>query len=79
MAVALGAGVAVTALEIFKRLDKRVYQGRSPRVVAAALAYIAAERLGLYTHKRVIAEILNVSKLSIRDTATRLRRRLQAD
>ena len=79
IAEALGAEVAVTALEIFKRLDKRVYQGRSPRVVAAALAYIAAERLGLYVHKRVIAKILNVSKFSIRDTATCLRKQLQEE
>ena len=79
IAKALGAEVAVTALEIFKRLDKRVYQGRSPRVVAAALAYIAAERLGIYAQKRVIAEILNVSKFSIRDTATHPRRYVQAD
>ena len=79
IAEALGAEVAAVALEIFNSLDKRVYQGKSPRVIAATLAYLAAERLGLYTHKRVIAEILNVSKFSIRDTATRLRRRLQAD
>ena len=61
IAKALGAEVAVTALEMFRRLDKRVYQGRSPRVVAATLAYLAAERLGIYVHKRVIAEILKVS------------------
>ncbi|MEM4754821.1 transcription initiation factor IIB family protein [Pyrobaculum sp.] len=53
---ALGAEVAAVALEMFKRLDKRVYQSRSPRVVAATLAYLAAERLGIYVHKRVIAE-----------------------
>ena len=74
VAEALGAEVAAVALEIFKRLDRRVYQGRSPRVVAASLAYIAAERLGLYVRERIIAEILDVSKLSIRDMAWRLRR-----
>ena len=79
IAEALGAEVAAVALEMFRSLDRRVYQGRSPRVVAASLAYIAAERLGIYVHKRTIAEILNVSKFSIRDTATRLRRHLQAD
>ena len=79
IAEALGAEVAVTALEIFNHLDKRVYQGRSPRVVAATLAYIAADMLGIYVHKQTIAEILNVSKFSIRDTATRLRKQLQAD
>ena len=47
--------------------------------MAAALAYIAAERIGLFVHKWVVAEILNVSKFSIRDTAWRLRRHLQAN
>ena len=74
---ALGAEVAAVALETFKRLDRRVYQEKSPRVVAAALAYIAAERLGIYVHKRTIAEILKVSKFTIKDTAWRLRRHLQ--
>ncbi|ABP51202.1 transcription initiation factor TFIIIB [Pyrobaculum arsenaticum] len=77
VAKALGAEVAAVALDIFKRLDKRVYQGRSPRVVAATLAYLAAERLGIYVHKRVIAEILKVSKFTIKDTVWRLRRYLQ--
>ena len=74
---ALGAEVAAVALETFKRLDKRVYQSRSPRVIAATLAYIAAERLGIHVHKRTIAEILKVSKFTIKDTAWRLRRHLQ--
>ena len=68
-----------TALEIFKRLDKRVYQGKAPRVVAAALAYLAAERLGLYVRTQAIAKILNVSKYSVRDTAWRLRRYMQKE
>ncbi|MEM4793317.1 MAG: hypothetical protein QXS00_10440 [Pyrobaculum sp.] len=45
--------------------------------MAAILAYIAAERLGIYVHKRVIAETLKVSKFTIRDTAWRLKRYLQ--
>lgn len=69
--------VATVAMEIFQRLDKRVYQGKSPRVIAAAVTYLAAERLGLYIHKQVIAKILNVSKFSIRDTVSRLRRYVQ--
>lgn len=77
IAKALGAEVAAVALEMFKRLDKRVYQGRSPRVVAATLAYLAAERLGIYVHKSVVAKILKVSKFTIKDTAWRLRRHLQ--
>ena len=76
IAEALGAEVAAVALELFRGLDKRVYQGRSPRVVAATLAYIAAERLRLYTHKRVIAEILGVSKQTIGNAASRLRKHL---
>ena len=79
VAKALGAEVAVAALETFKRLDKRVYQSRSPRVVAATLAYLAAERLGIYVHKSVVAEILKVSKFTIKDTAWRLRQYLQKE
>ena len=79
IAKALGDEVATVALEIFQRLDKRVYQSKSPRVVAATLAYLAAERLGIYVRKSTIAAILGVSKLSIRDTATCLRRYVQAD
>ena len=79
VAEALGAEVAAVALKLFRGLDRRVYQGKSPRVVAAALAYIAADRLGLNVRKRTIAEILGVSTLSIRDTAWRLRRHLQEE
>ena len=78
IAKAVGVEVAAVALEMFRSLDRRVYQGKSPRVVAATLAYIVADRFGLYTHKRIVAEILNVSKFSIRDTAWRLRRHLQS-
>ncbi|AAL63960.1 TFIIB-type zinc ribbon-containing protein [Pyrobaculum aerophilum] len=75
VAEALGVPeVTVVALQIFQRLDKRIYQGKSPRVIAAAVAYLAAERLGIYIHKQVIAKILGVSKFSIRDTASRLRK-----
>lgn len=66
--------VGVVAMEIFKRIDKRVYQGKSPRVIAAAISYLAAEQLGFYVHKQTIAKILGISKFSIRDTASRLRR-----
>lgn len=41
------------------------------------MAYLAAERLKLYVHKQTIAEILKVSKFTIKDTAWRLRRHLQ--
>ena len=78
IADALGAEVAAVALEIFQRLDKRVYQGKAPKVIAAALAYLAAERLGLHVRARTIARILNVSKYSVRDTAWRLRRQIEA-
>ena len=58
----------------FTALDKRVYQGKNPRVIAAALAYLAAEKLGFHIHKQQIAVILSISKFSIRDTVTKLRR-----
>ncbi|MGB9703959.1 MAG: TFIIB-type zinc ribbon-containing protein [Pyrobaculum sp.] len=66
--------VGKVAMEMFRKLDKRIYQGKSPRVIAAALSYLAAEQIGFYVHKQVIAKILGVSKFSIRDTASRLRR-----
>ena len=47
--------------------------------MAAALAYLAAGRLGLNVRKRVIVVILGVSKLSIRDTAYRLGRYAQKE
>jgi transcription initiation factor TFIIIB Brf1 subunit/transcription initiation factor TFIIB len=49
-------------------------RGKNPRVIAAALAYLAAEKLGFHIHKQQIAVILNISKFSIRDTVTKLRR-----
>ncbi|AFA38839.1 hypothetical protein Pogu_0812 [Pyrobaculum oguniense TE7] len=38
-----------------------------------------AERLGIYVHKSVVAEILKVSKFTIKDTAWRLRQYLQKE
>jgi len=62
------------ALATFQGLDKRVYQGKNPRVLAAALVYMAAEKTGYHIHKQQIALLLNISKFSIRDTVTKLRR-----
>ena len=78
VAVAFGGKVVAVALEIFQRLDKRVYQAKSPRVVAATLAYLATQRLGMNVRKRAIAEIPGVSALSIRDTAYRFRKHLRS-
>jgi len=62
------------AMSIFQHIDKRVYQGKNPRVLAAALVYMAAEKTGHHIHKQQIALLLNISKFSIRDTVTKLRR-----
>ncbi|ABP51678.1 MULTISPECIES: TFIIB-type zinc ribbon-containing protein [Pyrobaculum] len=63
----------MVALEIFRNLDKRVYQGKTPKAIAAALVYLAAERAGIHIYKQTIARILGISKFTIRDTVTRLR------
>lgn len=62
------------ALELLSTIDKRVWQGKSPRVIAASLVYLAAERLNYHFHKRQIGEIVKVSKFSIRDTVVKLRK-----
>jgi len=61
-------------LKLFSAIDKRAWQGKSPRVIAASLVYLAAERLNYHIHKRQIGEIVNVSKFSIRDTVVKLRK-----
>jgi transcription initiation factor TFIIIB Brf1 subunit/transcription initiation factor TFIIB len=66
--------IGKAAMKMFRKLDKRIYQGKSPRVIAAALFYLAAEQFGFYVHKQTIAKILGISKFSIRDTASRLRK-----
>jgi transcription initiation factor TFIIIB Brf1 subunit/transcription initiation factor TFIIB len=67
------------ALSTFQGLDKRVYQGKNPRVLAAALVYMAAEKTGYHIHKQQIALLLNISKFSIRDTVTKLRRHVDQE
>jgi transcription initiation factor TFIIIB Brf1 subunit/transcription initiation factor TFIIB len=62
------------AWSMFTTFDKRVYQGKNPRVIAAALVYLAAEKSGSHIYKQQIAVILNISKFTIRDTVTKLRR-----
>jgi len=62
------------AIKLFSTIDKRAWQGKSPRVVAASLVYLAAERLNYHINKRQIGEIVNVSKFSIRDTVVKLRK-----
>jgi transcription initiation factor TFIIIB Brf1 subunit/transcription initiation factor TFIIB len=65
------------AWSIFSRIDKRVYQSKNPRAVAAALVYMAAEKRGFNVSKPQIAVILNVSKFTVRDMVGRLRRYTQ--
>ncbi|MFN7105135.1 MAG: TFIIB-type zinc ribbon-containing protein [Pyrobaculum sp.] len=66
--------IAQEAFKLFTELDKRIWQGKNPRVVAAALVYLAAERRQLYLHKQKIAKILNISKYTIRDTVSKIRK-----
>jgi len=62
------------AWSLFIKIDKRVYQSKNPRAVAAALVYMAAEERGLNIPKSQIAVILNVSKFTVRDMVRRLKR-----
>lgn len=62
------------AIALFYRLSRRIWRGKNPRVVAASLVYIAAERKQLYIHKNNVAEIVNVSKFTVRDTVSKLRK-----
>ncbi|MEM1597710.1 MAG: transcription initiation factor IIB family protein [Pyrobaculum sp.] len=62
------------AVRLFKNLDRRIYQGKNPKVLAASIVYIAADRQQIYIHKSNIAEILKISKYSIRDTVLKLRK-----
>lgn len=75
VAEALGIPEAAKkALELYDVIGKRRIQGKNPRVVAGALLYIAVNEYKLSIDKAAIANRLGISKLSIRDTATRLRR-----
>lgn len=62
------------ALQLFKNLDKRIYQGKNPKVLAASIVYITADKQQVYIHKSTIAKILKISKFSIRDTVLKLRK-----
>lgn len=66
--------VRYVSYELFRTLDKRVYQGKNPRVVAASIVYLAAERLGVHIIKQNIAKVVKVSKLTIRDTVSKFRK-----
>lgn len=62
------------AIALFEKVDKLKIQGKSPRVVAAALVYLALEKLGQDIPKQKIGDILKVSKYTIRDTIPKLRK-----
>lgn len=72
------AGIEQEAMRLFSALDKRAYQGKSPRAVAAAVVYLATERARYHVHKRDIAALVNISKFTVRDTVSRLRRYVPA-
>jgi transcription initiation factor TFIIIB Brf1 subunit/transcription initiation factor TFIIB len=75
VAEALGISEAAKrALELYGAIGKRRVQGKNPRVVAGALLYIAVNEYKLSIDKAAIANRLGVSKLSIRDTATHLKK-----
>ena len=63
---------------MFIKIDKKVYQSKNPRAVAAALVYMAAEKKGLNISRPQIAVILNISKFTIRDMVRRLKRYTQS-
>lgn len=65
------------AWSLFIKIDKRFYQSKNPRAIAAALVYITAEKRGLNVSKPQIAVALNISKFTVRDMVRRLRRYTQ--
>ncbi|MGC8582864.1 MAG: TFIIB-type zinc ribbon-containing protein [Thermoproteus sp.] len=63
-----------SSIKILESIDKRKIQGKNPRVIAATIFYLVSNRYGLSYDKENIAKRLNISKLSIRDTAVYLRK-----
>lgn len=66
--------VLAEAVMVLDLINKRRIQGKNPRVLAATIFYLVANKHGLSYDKDLIAKRLGVSKLSIRDTATYLRK-----
>jgi transcription initiation factor TFIIIB Brf1 subunit/transcription initiation factor TFIIB len=63
-----------TSIKVLESIDKRKIQGKNPRVVAGTIFYLVSNRYGLSYDKNNIAKRLNISKLSIRDTAVYLKK-----
>ncbi len=72
---ALRANALSKAVELFEKLDKRVYQGRSPRTIAAALYYLAVGDPGV-VRRSDVAAVLGINKYTVRDMAMKLRKAL---
>ncbi|MEM3326354.1 MAG: cyclin family protein, partial [Thermoproteus sp.] len=66
--------VLLEAFKVVESIDRRKIQGKNPRVLAAAIFYLVSNRRRLIYDKDAIAKRLGVSKLSVRDAATFLRR-----
>ncbi len=66
------------ATKLFYNLGRRIWRGKNPRVVAASLVYLAAEKRQRYLHKNSVAEIVNISKFTVRDTVSKLRKYVTA-
>ncbi|MEZ0248418.1 MAG: TFIIB-type zinc ribbon-containing protein [Thermoproteus sp.] len=66
--------VLLEAFEVVESIDRRKIQGKNPKVLAAAIFYLVSNRRRLIYDKDAIAKRLGVSKLSVRDAATFLRR-----
>lgn len=66
--------VLAEAIAVLDLINKRRIQGKNPRVVAATIFYLIANKHGLSYDKDLVAKRLGISKLSIRDTATYLRK-----
>jgi transcription initiation factor TFIIIB Brf1 subunit/transcription initiation factor TFIIB len=71
---ALRAGALERAVELFNRLDRRVYQGRRPKTVAAALYYLAGDPR--IVKRSDVAAVLSINERTVRDMTERLRKAL---
>lgn len=72
-----GTSYTETALRLIDRISKAAYQGKTPRVVAATLYYLVADMRGTHIDKSRIAGVVKISKHSIRDTASRIKKYVQ--
>lgn len=63
-----------SSIQVLKDINKVKIQGKNPKVIAATIVYLISNKFKLNINKEQIARRLGISKLTIRDTATQLRK-----